>query len=308
MKAPMIEENQSEAEDRTTGAAKEARASALRRMSVVMVGTSDAANAGAMCRAMQNFGMDELVLVAPRAENIKGARAQALACAADEILAGAPIYPTLEEATTEARIDYLAGFSARMSHARGPFVTPEEFAAEAWPLLVEGRRVGLVLGREDNGLSNEEIEKCRWKVNIPTTEHSSLNVAQAGVVGLYALRRLAVEAHTVRLPIRGSLPTLIKAATSPARPADFERMMELFEILSERIRFAWKSNPAKALRPFRQILHRAEITQREAGVLMSFVRRCLYSLGDKSQTRRARRARAALLAERDGKDDQPAGD
>jgi len=281
-------------------------ADVLRRLSVVMVGTSDAANIGAVCRAMNNFGQKDLLLVAPRASEPQGARARALACMSEDILEAATIADSLEDAAAKGGIVHFAGTTGRVSHARGPFLTPEDFAAEALPYLMRGERIGLVLGREDSGLTTDEIERCRWKVNIPTGDVFSLNVAQACVVMLYAMRREAMPtrapAHSI---VRAASPDKLLAAREVANPAELERMLQLLEAVMLRINFAWKSNPRKLLRPLRQMLQRAEATAREVGIINSFARRTLYALGDKSFTRAETAARReALRAGGDGSSDE----
>lgn len=265
---------------------------ALGRLHLVMIGTSDPANIGAACRLMKNFGVSQLVLVAPRTAEPQGGRARALACSAEDVLENAVFADSMEDAATRYNIDFLAGTSGRISHVRGPFLSPEEFAAEAWPHLLEGRRIGLVLGREDNGLSTEEIVRCRWKVRIPTSEAlASLNVAQSAAVLLYCIRRHGFQQEPVIQPLRASSPAKQQAAVTPASPEELERLMDHLRVVLQAINFAWQSNTEKLVIPLRRLFQRAEITSREAGILTTFCRRTMYALGDRSLTRAARRER-----------------
>jgi tRNA/rRNA methyltransferase len=260
---------------------------------LVAMETADEANLGALCRAMKNFGVQRLRAVAPRCEDPKSARARALACDAVDILEAAATAPTLDDACRLEEIELLAASTARRSSRRGPFLTPAEFAAEAIPLLSQGKKIGLLLGREDRGLANDEVDRCRWKVSIPTsTALPSLNVAQAAIVLLAALWeaafRQAPQPET-RLGdgLFGPEMATYKAASparkqlnarQPASAEDIGRLMAALETTATRIGYTWQQDPEKSMRPFRQIAARAGLTRREVGILKTFLRQTLYRL------------------------------
>jgi TrmH family RNA methyltransferase len=272
----------------------ESPARGIGKLDIMMVGTSDAANGGAVCRAMKNFGAGNLYFVAPRCEDPKGGRAQALACGATDYLEESAIHPTMEEAQAQGDIDFLAAFSARVSSIRGPFFTPEQFGQKCAEAFSRGKRVALVLGREDRGLATDEIVKCHWKVHIPTTGFSSLNVAQAGVVGMYAVYRAQFDEPELELKeIKTVSDAKKSAAHTPVDPRELEKLMEMFHELFHKINFGWEDNPLKVLVPFRQLFQRGEMTQREARLMMSFIRRNMVALGDRNMTREARLRKAA---------------
>ncbi len=151
---------------------------------VVLVEPKNAGNIGAVARAMMNFDTKHLYLVNPcKLDNVCYARAMH----ADSILDQAQSFSTFKEATKH--LDYLVATSSIESktdkrHLRNP-VLLEEFSEKI--LEIRGK-IGLVFGREDYGLFNEEIAACDIMVKIPTSEiYPSLNLSHAVTIVLYSL-------------------------------------------------------------------------------------------------------------------------
>ena len=141
--------------------------SALR---IVLVRPKDPANIGASARAMKNFGLAELYLVAPQ-RNLSR-HAYALASHAEDVLDGATVCETVADALTGCAL--VLGTTARPRAAEARVYTPRE-AAETLPR--EG--VAVLFGPEDYGLSNEDLRHCQGYIRIPTAQYASLNLAQA---------------------------------------------------------------------------------------------------------------------------------
>lgn len=146
---------------------------------IVLLRTKESANVGAAARAMLNFGLEELWLVAPRCRIDH--RAYALASHAEEVLKAARVVDDLEEAIAGTTL--LAGTSARPRAADNYVVRSPRDAA---PDL--GGASAVLFGPEDHGLSNEELTRCQLQIVIPTAEFSSLNLAQAVLVIAYETR------------------------------------------------------------------------------------------------------------------------
>src|SRR5690606_20514062 len=143
---------------------------------IVLVRTKDSANVGAAARAMRNFGLNDLWLVAPRCRLDE--RARALASHAADLLDTARVVASPDEALVG--VSLAVGTSARPRRAPSYRVAAPR---EAAPLLEEGTAV--LFGPEDHGLANEELTRCQLQVVIPTAEFSSLNLAQAVLVVAY---------------------------------------------------------------------------------------------------------------------------
>jgi len=152
--------------------------------SVVLVEPKYSGNIGAVARAMMNFDVKDLILVNPcDLDNICYARAMH----ATKILDQAKIYSSFDDAVKN--LDFLIATSSIESktekrHLRNP-VLLEDFADKIFD--VKGK-IGLVFGREDYGLFNEEIAACDIMVKIPTSEsYPSLNLSHAVTLVLYAI-------------------------------------------------------------------------------------------------------------------------
>lgn len=151
---------------------------------VVLVEPKNSGNIGAVARAMMNFEFEHLYLINPcELDNACYARAMH----ATKILDNAKTFNCFEDAVQN--LDFLVATSSIESktdkrHLRNPLLL-EEFSEKI--VDVKGK-VGLVFGREDYGLYNDEIAACDIMVKIPTSEsYLSLNLSHAVTIVLYAL-------------------------------------------------------------------------------------------------------------------------
>lgn len=171
----------------------------LKAIKIVLVGTSHPGNIGGVARAMKNMGLAELCLVAPRGK-FPHQDANFRSAGADDILAAAKIYDCLEDAVADCTL--VAGSSARSRHLPWPLLNPRELAGRLEEELTHSEhRVALVFGREDRGLSNEELHLCHLHVHIPCNpDFSSLNLAAAVQVLTYELRMAMLTAQAKQIP------------------------------------------------------------------------------------------------------------
>ena len=157
----------------------------LSNIRIVLVNTSHPGNIGAAARAMKNMGLENLFLVAPR--DFPSGVAIGRASSALNVLEGAVVTETLAEAVADCSL--VIGTSARSRRIPWPMVNPQE-CAEKLTTEMQSNKVALVFGREDRGLSNEELQLCHYHVQIPTNEeYSSLNLAAAVMVLSYEIRK-----------------------------------------------------------------------------------------------------------------------
>jgi tRNA (cytidine32/uridine32-2'-O)-methyltransferase len=218
---------------------------------IVLVETSHPGNIGAVARAMKNMCLSELVLVAP--QRYPSAEATARASGADDILERACVVGTLDEAVADCRL--VVGSSARRRTVEWPELDPRQCAGEVMRALPEGP-VALVFGRENSGLTNEELGRCRFLVHIPANrEYSSLNLAMAVQVIAYELL-MASRAE------EGKLAGVTPGATGgEAVRATAGQMQGLFDHLAQALEdfgFADERRSDKLMRRLRRLFHRAE--------------------------------------------------
>lgn len=232
------------------------RPMALDNISIVLINTTHPGNIGAAARAMKTMGLSRLVLVEPA--DFPSGHATALASGADDILASARVVSTLEEAL--AGCQFAVGTSARVRGVSLDLVEPK-ICAEQILEEADGGQVALVFGREDRGMTNDELRRCHLQVHIPTNpDFSSLNLGAAVQVMTYELR-MAQLAHQggVELP-----KTKQKALASQE---DVERFYQhLYETLVQ-IGFLEHSSHEKIMAKLRRMYGRIRPDRVELNIL-----------------------------------------
>lgn len=157
----------------------------LRNIRIVMVNTTLPANIGAAARAMKTMGLSRLVLVAPK--SFPHQDATALAAGAGDILEQAEVVDSLENAITDCQLVF--GTSARSRTIPWPILDARPASIQAISEAQKDIQVAIIFGREDRGLTNEELALANYHLTIPVNEsYGVLNVAAAIQVICYELR------------------------------------------------------------------------------------------------------------------------
>lgn len=236
----------------------------LDHLNILLVDTTHPGNIGAAARAMKTMGLRRLRLVNPK--TFPCAEATARASGADDLLAAAEVYTSLDEALADCRL--VVGTSARLRSVSWPQLDPREAARL---LLTEARLgpVALVFGRESSGLSNQELDRCHYLVNIPANpEYSSLNLAAAVQVLGYEIRMTSLETG----------PKAPQPETPPEdseTPADGRAMASFFGHLEASVfelGFAKPTQSRKLLRRLHRLFLRARPSLEEINILRGLLR------------------------------------
>ena len=161
----------------------------LGRIRIVMVNTTLSANIGAAARAMKTMGLSDLTLVNPKA--FPHGDATALASGAADVLESARVVDTLEDAIADCALVF--GTSARSRTIPWPLLEVRPATEVAVQDARQHHQVAIVLGREDRGLTNDELALCQYHLTIPVNPvYGVLNVAAAIQVVCYELRMHAL--------------------------------------------------------------------------------------------------------------------
>lgn len=238
----------------------------LEGLRVVLVEPSHPGNIGAVARAMKNMGVLELVLVAPAL--FPDEKASARASGADDVLEGARVVPDLGEAVSDC-VEVI-GASARSRTLTWPILNPRDCGARALEQKEHGP-VALVFGREDNGLSNEELRRCHYHVQVPANpDFSSLNLAMAVQVMLYEVRMqslfdapgaVAEEWASTHTPADAGWGEL------PATADDMERLLAHLEQTLTTTGFHNPERPRQLMVRMRRLFQRAHPDRMEMNIL-----------------------------------------
>ena len=224
---------------------------------IVLVNTTHPGNIGGTARAMKNMGFSRLVLVEPR--KFPHEEADWRAAGAGDVLENAQVVASLEEAIADCQL--VIGTSARGRRIPWPVLDPRACAVRAGLSLQKDEQVAVVFGREDRGLTNDELQACNLHLHIPSHEdYSSLNLAMAVQVVTYELRMLALD---------GSLPAdACDDWDAPFSTAEnMERYYAHLEETLVQIGFLDPAAPRQLMARLRRLYGRVRLDEMELNIL-----------------------------------------
>lgn len=232
--------------------------SLLAAVVVVMFEPQDPVNIAGTIRAMKNMGVSRLRLVRPVA--YEAIRLEGIAHGTMDLIERIETYDSFDAAVADCV--RVVGFTARRRAAKLRVIDPKAAAAELLELAPDGP-VALAFGREDSGLPNEILDRVHAAVTIPTTDHASLNLAQAALIGLYELHLAANDATRTLAPPRKDAP--------PPTNEQFEQFFTDTARSLEAIQFFKTHYPEHIMRTLRSLTFRAAPNTRELSLLRAMV-------------------------------------
>ena len=237
----------------------------LDRVRIVLDEPQDPVNIAATIRAMKNMGVATLRLVRPVPYD--RSRIERVAHDTRDVAERIEHYDSLGDALGDCV--FVAGYTARRRSAKWRLASPRDAAADALARAADGP-VALLFGREDKGLANDALDRAHVVVTIPTTEHASLNLAQAVLVALYELHVAAANASRTIAPPRKDAP--------PATSAQYERLFTDVERALAGLEFFRTRNAELILRTVRSLAFRATPDAREIELLRAMALETLRAL------------------------------
>lgn len=235
----------------------------LDQIQIILVETSLPANIGSAARAMKTMGISHLRLVAPKQPLDE--QAEALSAGAKDVLENARIFNTFDEAVADCQL--VIGTSARLRHLQASLIEPRACGELAVKRATLGK-VAIVFGRERVGLTNEELLKCHYHLNVPTNpEYGSLNLAMAVQLASYEVRMAYLAQQANRQAVENSQSF---AEKTPLVEADYPTAgaLEHFYQHTERLykELGFIRNDAVMLK-LRRLYQRAELETNELNLL-----------------------------------------
>ena len=228
--------------------------SLLSNVHVVLYEPQNQINIAAVIRAMKNMGVSSLRLVRP--VEYDPYRLEGIAHDTADIIERIRNFDDLDSALADCV--YVAAYTARRRAAKWIVTDPRGSAGEILATVRHGP-AAVLFGREDKGLPNEALDRARTVVIFPTTEHASLNLAQAVLVALYELHLAAGDATRVIGPPRDEAP--------PATAEQYERLFANAAEALEIIAFFKTRFPEHIMRSVRSLAFRANPDAREIELL-----------------------------------------
>ena len=232
----------------------------LEQLALVLVRTRNPLNIGAVARAMQNFGVRDLRLVAPFEASFREARS---AVGAGAVLGEAREFANVADAVADCRL--VVGTTAARRRELQQTLLGLEQAAEPMHAALAQSRVALLFGSEKHGLTREDLEHCHWLVRIATEDaQPSMNLGQAVAVCLWELAR---ESHA---PVADGEVAAVSG--------ELERLGALLMELLEAGGYVDPHTKAGTAGEMRRLLRRLHVTEPDTHLLMGMARKLLWRL------------------------------
>jgi tRNA/rRNA methyltransferase len=225
--------------------------SVLEHICIVLVEPQSPGNIGMVCRAMKNMGLSRLRIVNGcdrfHPESLK------FAVSARNLLERAEVYPDLARAVADSVLT--VGTTRRHGKYRREILSPPQVAARLREQAGPGCGAAIVFGREDSGLTTDELALCRWHATIPSADDcGSLNLAQAVLVFCYEVGKAGESPGGGR-------------AVSMAVSGEMESLFDQARVCLQKVGFLNEQNPEHIMRSLRRIAFRAGLDSREVSIL-----------------------------------------
>jgi len=219
-------------------------------------------NIGGAARAMWNFGLDRMRIVAPR-DGWPNQRAIAMASGAGRLLDEAQMTDTTQAALEDCH--FVFATTARARGLTKPVVTPERAMEMAREKIAAGERVAVMFGPERSGLENEDIAKANAIINVPVNpQYASLNLAQCVLLTAYEWQRGAVEVEAERVDM---------AKTEWASQSEMEALTTHFEDRLDTAGFFFPEPKAEGMKiNLRNMWSRMPLTRADVQMLHGMMR------------------------------------
>ena len=189
-----------------------------------------------------------------------------MAVHASTVLETAAQYSTLESAVADcSRVVATCG---RLDHGSIPLQSPDQ--AINWLMAGDGT-VAVVFGREDRGLTNEELRICHRVLTLHSGEsYPSLNLSHAVAIVLHDIARLA-----------STTPSDADCSPDPAPPAQLSGLIEDAADLLLECGFLLPHTREARMAKVRDLLHRAASRTEEIAMLRGMVRQLRWAMNSK---------------------------
>ena len=217
-------------------------------------------NLGAIARVMKNFSFNKLVLINPKCKI--GISARKVARHANDVLSKAKI----KDFKYLKKLDYLIGTTSRLGtdyNIPRNVIDAEKIAEKISSVDYKKLKIGILIGRESSGLTNDEINQCDALITIPSSkEYSALNISHSVSIILYELfKKIGEEKSNSHILF--------------ATEKDKEVMMQYINKILDNLEFSTPEKKDTQKKVWKRVFGKAMLTKREAFAVMGFLRKLL---------------------------------
>jgi TrmH family RNA methyltransferase len=236
-------------------------------ITVILIEPENAGNTGAICRAMKNFDFEELILVGPKFKTDSDELRNRAKWANDLVDKIEILQKYNEKILKKLRkdFDYLIATTAKLGRdyniLRSP-ITPAQLAERLSELkLKKNVAVGIVMGREGSGLTNEELEMMDFNVTIPTSKkYGTMNVSHATTIILYEIFKKISEENII-------------SHINPISGPEKEQLLKLLDESMDKMRFLNEDKKDTQRIVWKKMINKSFLSKREAYALMGFLKK-----------------------------------
>jgi len=235
---------------------------------IILVRPQMGENIGAAARAMWNFGLERMRLVAPR-DGWPNPAAVAMSSGAARVLDQVQVHDSLAEAIADCT--YVYATTARARDLTKDVATPEHALADAASRSARGERVAILFGPERAGLENADIVQANAIISVPVNPaFASLNLGQCVLLTAYEWGRQSIAAAPIETEMAG---------TRPANHVEVEKLYDRLRSSLDRAGFFWPEHKADSMQTsLRNLISRLPLTDADIRMLHGVIR----TLVDKS--------------------------
>ena len=233
----------------------------LLQPSFVLIRPQMGENIGAAARAMWNFGLDRMRIVAPR-DGWPNQKAVAMASGAGRLLDEVQLFAATPDAIGDC--DFVYATTARPRGLTKPVMTPETAMRDAHERLATGQKVAVMFGPERAGMENDDISRANAIISVPVNPvFPSLNLAQCVLLTGYEWRRASAETPATR----------VDAAGEWANQIEVEKLAEHYEGRLQDAGFFFPEDKAPNMKTnLRNLWSRMPLTRADVQVLHGILR------------------------------------
>ena len=231
-----------------------------KQVKIILIETSNSGNIGSVLRAMKTMGFKNLCLVNPK--KFPSDEVKALAANAKDMIDDVVVVDTLDKALSD--IDFVVGTSSRIRKVPWPSEPLNTVAPQINKIIESTTNVGILFGREDRGLTNDELQRCNLHMHIPANEeYPVLNLAMAVQVVCY---QIYIDSLSKNSPVKNDNWDVPKAKSNHVK-----RLIEHFISVAEELEVFNKGNPRQIGARIKRMFTRIGLDEMEVNFLRGFL-------------------------------------
>jgi TrmH family RNA methyltransferase len=240
-------------------------------ISIILIEPENPGNVGAVCRVMKNFGFENLIMVSPKFDT-DSEELRSRAKWANDIVDKIYVIRKCDIAALKRlrkNNDYLIATTAKIGRdyniLRSP-ITPIQLAERLAAINTKKSKIGILIGRESSGLTNEEIKMCDFTVTIPTSKkYGTMNLSHAAAIILYEIFRASCEGNTTNKNIVSHI--------SPINLKEKEQLLKMLDAAMEHMDFLNDDKKETQRMVWKKMISKSFLSKREAYALMGFLKK-----------------------------------